>query len=359
MKMHNFSAGPAILPASVMEEAADAVRNFNGSGLSILEISHRSKPFIAVSEEAESLVRELLGLNDDYGVIFLGGGASTQFFMTAMNLLDTHETAGYINTGTWANKAIKEAKLFGNVVELASSKDKNYAYLPKGFDIPNGLKYVHITSNNTIYGTQFQSFPDTDAPLVADMSSDIFSRPLQMDKFGLIYAGAQKNMGPAGVTLVVVRKDLLGKVSRTLPSMLDYRIHIDNESMFNTPPVFPMYVSMLTLRWIKAQGGLNAMVPRNAAKAELIYNTIDNSPVFTSAVPDPADRSVMNATFFLKEAYQHLEADFLAACKAANCDGMKGHRSIGGFRASIYNSMDISSVQALVDVMDAFAAQHA
>lgn len=359
MKMHNFSAGPAILPASVMEEAAEAVRDFNGSGLSILEISHRSKPFIAVADEAESLVRELLGLSDDYGVIFLGGGASSQFFMTAMNLLDDGETAGYINTGTWSDKAIKEAKLFGNVLELASSKDKNYAYLPKGFDIPTGLKYVHITSNNTIFGTQFQSFPDTDAPLVADMSSDIFSRPLPIDKFGLIYAGAQKNMGPAGVTLVVVRKDLLGKVKRALPSMLDYRIHIANESMFNTPPAFPLYVSMLTLRWIKAQGGLSAMVTRNAAKAELIYKAIDHSPVFTAAVPDPADRSVMNATFFLQENYQHLEADFLAACKAGNCDGMKGHRSIGGFRASIYNSMDIDSVQALVDVMDAFAAKHA
>ncbi|MEZ4984995.1 MAG: 3-phosphoserine/phosphohydroxythreonine transaminase [Saprospiraceae bacterium] len=358
MKVHNFSAGPAILPASVMEEAAQAVLDFNGGGLSILEISHRSKPFIAVADEATALVRELLGLTDDYAVIFLGGGASSQFFMTAMNLLNEDESAGYINTGTWSSKAIKEAKLFGNVVELASSKDKNFTYLPKGYEIPTGLKYVHITSNNTIFGTQFKDFPETDAPLVADMSSDIFSRPLPMDRFGLIYAGAQKNMGPAGVTLVVIRKDMLDRINRTLPSMLDYRVHINNESMFNTPPAFPLYVSMLTMRWIKAQGGLQAMVTRNAAKADLIYGEIDSNPLFQAVIADPADRSVMNATFVMSEPYAHLEADFLAACNAAHCSGVKGHRSVGGFRASIYNAMDIDSVQALVDVMRGFAAQH-
>jgi phosphoserine aminotransferase len=356
MKIHNFSAGPAILPASVMAEAADAVRNFDGMGLSILEISHRSKQFIAVLDEAVALVRELLDVSDDYGVLFLSGGASSQFFMSAMNLLNENETAGYINTGTWSTKAIKEAKLFGKVNELASSKDKNFSYIPKGFAIPSGLKYVHFTSNNTIFGTQFQSFPETDAPLIGDMSSDIFSRPLPIDRFGLIYAGAQKNMGPAGVTLVIVRKDLLGKVERAIPSMLDYRIHIDQESSFNTPPVFPIYVSMLTMRWVKAQGGVAAMVPHNEAKAKLIYDEIDSNPLFTGVVTDPADRSLMNATFVLKD--ESLNAAFLAACEAAGCSGMKGHRSAGGFRASIYNSMEQSSVQALVDVMREFTAKH-
>lgn len=358
MKVHNFSAGPAILPASVMAEAAEAVRDFNGSGLSILEISHRSKDFIAVMDEAFALVRELLGLSDDYGVLFLSGGASSQFFMSAMNLLNEDETAGYINTGTWSTKAIKEAKLFGEVKELATSKDTNFSYIPKGFAIPNDLKYVHITSNNTIFGTQFQEFPETDLPLVADMSSDIFSRPLPVDRFGIIYAGAQKNMGPAGVTLVIVRKDLLGKVDRAIPSMLKYQTHIDDESSFNTPPVFPIYVSMLTMRWIKEQGGLEAMVPRNEAKAKLIYDEIDRNPMFKGVVTDVADRSLMNATFVLQDQYAALEKEFLAAAAAANCDGIKGHRSAGGFRASIYNSMELESVQALVDVMQAFAAKH-
>ena len=359
MKIHNFSAGPAILPASVMEEAAAAVREFNGMGMSILEISHRSKQFIAVMEEADALVRELLGVSDEYGVLFLSGGASSQFMMCAMNLLDAEDTAGYVNTGTWSTKAIKEAKLFGQVKELASSKDKNFSYIPKGYDIPAGLKYVHITTNNTIYGSQFQTLPETDAPLVGDMSSDIFSRPIPVDRFGIIYAGAQKNMGPAGVTLVIVRKDLLGKVTRAIPSMLDYRVHIENESSFNTPPVFPIYVSMLTMRWVKAQGGVAAMVPLNEAKAKLVYDEIDASPLFTGVISDVADRSRMNATFLLKPGYEHLDAEFLAACKAAGCDGMKGHRSAGGYRASIYNSMPIASVQVLVDVMREFAAKHA
>ncbi|MGH1434517.1 MAG: 3-phosphoserine/phosphohydroxythreonine transaminase [Lewinella sp.] len=359
MKVHNFSAGPAILPASVMAEAAEAVRDFNGSGLSILEISHRSKGFVAVLDEAVSLVRELLGLSDDYAVLFLSGGASSQFFMSAMNLLNEDETAGYINTGAWSTKAIKEAKLFGEVKELASSKDTNFSYIPKGYAIPEDLKYVHITSNNTIFGTQFQEFPETKLPLVADMSSDIFSRPLPIDRFGIIYAGAQKNMGPAGVTLAIVRKDLLGKVNRAIPSMLKYQTHIDKDSSFNTPPVFPIYVSMLTLRWVKAQGGVEAMVPRNEAKAKLIYDEIDRNPMFKGVVTDAADRSRMNATFVLQDQYAELEQAFLAAAAAANCDGVKGHRSVGGFRASIYNSMELESVQALVDVMKAFAAKHA
>ena len=359
MKVHNFSAGPAILPASVMAEAAEAVRDFNGSGLSIMEISHRSKSFVAVLDEAVALVRELLSVGDDYAVLFLTGGASSQFYMSAMNLLNDNETAGYINTGAWSTKAIKEAKLFGNVVELATSKETNFTHIPKGYDIPADLKYVHLTSNNTIFGTQFQEFPATDAPLVADMSSDIFSRPLPLERFGLIYAGAQKNMGPAGVTLVIVRKDLLGKVERTIPTMLNYETHIAKNSSFNTPPVFPIFVSMLTMRWVKEQGGVAAMVPHNAAKAKIIYDAIDNSPIFQGVVGDPADRSLMNATFVLKEAYAHLQDDFLAAAEAANCSGVKGHRSVGGFRASIYNSMPQSSAQALADVMADFAAKHA
>ena len=359
MKVHNFSAGPAILPASVMAEAAEAVKDFNGSGLSILEISHRSKPFVAVLEEAVALVRELLQVNDDYAVLFLTGGASSQFFMSAMNLLNADETAGYINTGSWSTKAIKEAQNFGKVVELASSKDTNFSYIPKGYDIPADLKYLHLTSNNTIFGTQFKDFPITNVPLVADMSSDIFSRPLPIERFGLIYAGAQKNMGPAGVTLAIVRKDLLGKVERTIPTMLNYETHIKKDSSFNTPPVFPIFVSMLTLRWVKEKGGVEAMVPHNEAKAKIIYDAIDNSPLFEAVVTDPVDRSLMNATFVLKEEFAQLEADFLAAAAAANCSGIKGHRSVGGFRASIYNSMPQSSAQALADVMAEFTAKHA
>ncbi|RMF00478.1 MAG: 3-phosphoserine/phosphohydroxythreonine transaminase [Bacteroidetes bacterium] len=359
MKKHNFSAGPAILPASVMQEAAQAVNDFNGSGLSILEISHRSAAFVAVLEEAESLVRELLHVPDEYAVLFLTGGASSQFFMAPLNLLRSDEEAAYINTGSWATKAIKEAKRYGQIQEIASSKDRNFAYLPKDYSVPAAAKYVHITSNNTIFGTQYQRFPETDKWLVADMSSDIFSRLLEVNRFALIYAGAQKNMGPAGVTLVIVRKDLLGHTGRDIPTMLDYRTHIAKNSSFNTPPVFPIYVSMLTLRWVKAQGGVEAMVPRNEAKAKLIYDEIDRNPLFEGTVLNKADRSLMNATFTMVAAKQELEQDFLAACTAAGCEGVKGHRSVGGFRASIYNSMPLSSVEVLVDVMRDFAAQHA
>lgn len=321
-------------------------------GLSILEISHRSPEFVAVLDEAEALVRELLDVSDDYGVLFLPGGASSEFYLTAMNLLNEEETAGYIDTGAWSAKAIKEAKNFGNVNVLASSKEANYNYIPSGYDIPAGLRYVHLTSNNTIFGTQFQEFPATDAPLVADMSSDIFSRPLPLERFGIIYAGAQKNMGPAGVALVIVRKDLLGHVKRTLPSMLDYRVHIKGQSSFNTPPVYPIYVSMLTLRWVKEQGGVAAMEKRNAAKAQLLYDEIDRNPKFRATVADPASRSKMNVCFVPVD-----EADtkpFLQAAEAAGCIGIKGHRSVGGFRASIYNSMPQESVQALVEVMKGF-----
>lgn len=352
MKKHNFSAGPAILPASVLAEAADAVRDFNGLGLSILEISHRSAAFTAVMEEAEALVRELLKVDDSYGVVFLTGGASSQFFMSAMNLLNEEDTAGFINTGAWSTKAIKETKLFGKVNEIASSQDQNFNYIPKGYEIPDGLKYLHVTSNNTIFGTQMKEWPQTDAPLVADMSSDIFSRRIPLRKFGIIYAGAQKNMGPAGVTLVIVKKDLLGKVDRKLTSMLDYQTHIAKGSTFNTPPVYPIYVSMLTMRWVKENGGLEAMEKQNEAKAKLLYDEIERNPKFTCTVTDPADRSLMNVTF--NTVQEEDAAPFMAAATAAGVDGIKGHRSVGGFRASIYNAMPIESVQVLVDVMKAF-----
>lgn len=352
MKKHNFSAGPAILPASVIQQAAANVADLNGSGLSILEISHRSPAFVAILNEAEALVRELLDVSDDYAVLFLTGGASSQFYLTAMNLLGEDQTAAYIDTGAWSAKAIKEAKLFGTVAEIASSKDSNYNYVPQDIDASGNYRYVHLTSNNTIFGTQFKEFPQTDAPLVADMSSDIFSRRIPLERFGLIYAGAQKNIGPAGVTLVIVRKDLLGQIEREIPTMLDYRTHIAKSSSFNTPPVFPIYVSMLTFRWIKEQGGIEAMEKHNEAKAKILYDEIERNPKFKCNVEDPASRSLMNVTFVPVDEAD--TAPFLAACEAAGCVGVKGHRSVGGFRASIYNSMPKESVQALVDVMKAF-----
>lgn len=353
MKIHNFSAGPAILPKSVLEEAAQAVIDFNNSGLSILEVSHRGKNIIAVVDEAEALIREFLGLTDEYAVLFLAGGASTQFFMAAMNLLNEDETAAYLDTGTWANKAIKEAKNFGNIDVVGSSKAQNYTFIPKDYVIKPQSKYLHYTTNNTVYGTQFHDVPEVPEGtwLVADMSSDIFSRPVDGTQYDLIYAGAQKNLGPAGVTLVIVKKSILGTVRRKMPTMLDYRTHIENESMFNTPPVYPIYVSMLTLRWIKAMGGLKAMENRNRAKAALLYGEIDRNPLFkgTTAVED---RSWMNATF-LADTPEH-EAAFLAYCNANKVDGLAGHRSVGGFRASMYNAMDIESVEHLVALMQNF-----
>lgn len=352
MKKHNFFAGPAILPAPVLKEAAKAVRDFAGMGLSILEISHRSKQFSAVMDEAVSLVKELLDLDDQWEVLFLTGGASSQFYMSAMNLLPQEGTAGYVDTGAWSTKAIKEAKLFGNIEVLASSEDKNYNYIPK-FKEKKDLSYVHLTSNNTIFGTQYRRFPNLDAPIVCDMSSDMFSRPLEMDKFGLIYAGAQKNMGPAGTTLVIVRKDLLGKVSRTIPTMLDYNTHIKKNSSFNTPPVYPIYVSMLTMRWVRDNGGLEAMNRKNKSKAKLLYKEIDRNPLFRGIV-ETKDRSLMNATFVLSEGNEDKADAFMAACEAAGCVGIKGHRSVGGFRASIYNAMPRNSVKVLVQVMEEF-----
>jgi phosphoserine aminotransferase len=354
MKKHNFSAGPAILPQPVFEQAAQAVKDLNGIGLSVLEISHRSTEFTAILKEAMTLVRDLLHLSEDYAVLFLQGGASSQFFMTAMNLLDEKETAGYVDTGSWSSKAIKEACLFGKVEVLASSKEDHYTYIPKGFAIPEGLKYIHFTSNNTIYGTQYHGWPGTETPFIADMSSDIFSRPIDVNRFDVIYAGAQKNIGPAGVTLVIVRKEALGKVSRAIPSMLDYRTHINKNSAFNTPPVFAIYTAMLTLRWVKANGGLEAMAKRAEERARLIYHEIDRNSLFRGTVTQKEDRSTMNATFIMAEEKEDLTDDFLAACKTADIVGIKGHRSVGGFRASMYNAMPLESVQVLVEVMREF-----
>ena len=349
MKKHNFSAGPAILPASVLEEAARGVLNINDSGLSILEISHRSKDFIAIAAQAEQLVRELLNLSDEYAVMFLSGGASSQFFMAPMNLLNEDETACYVNTGSWADKAAKEAKNFGKIETLASSKDQNYTFIPRGWEVPAHAKYLHLTSNNTIYGTQYHWWPDTQVPIVCDMSSDMFSRTIPVEKFGLIYAGAQKNMGPAGATLVILRKDLLGKVTRTIPSMLQYTTHIDNDSMYNTPPVYAIYVSMLTLKWIREQGGLTAMEAHNQAKGDLFYNELDANPLFHGTVTVKEDRSLMNPTFLAIN--EEVDKAFDTAAKAAGIDGIRGHRSVGGFRASMYNAMPLEGVQVLVDVM--------
>lgn len=347
MKKHNFSAGPCILPKEVLLKASEAVMDFNGSGLSLIEISHRSKDFVAVMEKARLLALELLGLEDKgYQALFLQGGASLEFLMVAYNLLENK--AGYLNTGTWSDKAIKEAKLFGDVVEVASSKDENFKYIPKGYAVPRGLDYLHLTSNNTIFGTQIKKFPASDAPLVCDMSSDIFSRSLDFSKFDLIYAGAQKNMGPAGTTLVVVKEDVLGKVSRKIPSMLDYQVHIGKESMFNTPPVFAVYTSMLTLEWLKNLGGIAAIEEVNEKKAQLLYSEIDLNPVF-AGYANKEDRSIMNATFNLTD--ESLKTIFENLLKEAGINGLNGHRSVGGYRASMYNALSLESVGILVDVM--------
>jgi len=356
MKKYNFYAGPAILADSVLKKASQAALNYDDSGLSLLEVSHRSKPVVAIMEEAVSLVKELLELDDKWEVLFLTGGASSQFFESAQNLLKEGQSASYIDTGAWSAKAIKEAKRFGKINVVASSKEKNYNYIPKGFDIPSGDRYVHITSNNTIFGTQFHSFPDSDVPLVCDASSDIFSRPLDMSKFGIIYAGAQKNLGPAGVTLVIINKDFLGEKRDDMPSMINYHTHIEKESAFNTPPVFQIYVCMESLKWVKEQGGLKAMQARNDAKAQLLYSEIDRNPLFEGTAARE-DRSLMNVTFVTKNE-AHADS-FLASCEAANCIGLKGHRSVGGFRASIYNAMPKEGVEALVQVMKDFEAKMA
>lgn len=347
MKKHNFSAGPCILPAEVMQKASEAVLELDGIGLSLIEISHRSKEFVEIMEKARSLALELLGLQGKgYHALFLQGGASMQFLMTAFNLLDAK--AGYVNTGTWSQKAIKEARMFGDIVEVASSQKDNFRYIPKGFEIPTDLDYLHLTSNNTIYGTQFKEFPKTAVPLVCDMSSDIFSRQMDFFQFDLIYAGAQKNMGPAGTTLVVVKEDILGKVSRKIPSMMDYSVHIAKDSMFNTPPVFAVYVSMLTMQWLKDLGGIAAIEEINERKANLIYSEIELNPVF-SGIAAKEDRSSMNATFNITD--DELKDVFDEMCKEAGISGINGHRSVGGYRASMYNALPMESVGVLVDIM--------
>jgi phosphoserine aminotransferase len=349
MKKHNFSAGPSILPQEVLKKASEAVINFNNLDLSLIEISHRSADFVNVMEKARTLVLELLELEGKgYITLFLQGGASLEFLMCPYNLLKENGKAAYINTGTWSSKSIKEAQLIGDVEVIASSKDKNFNYIPKDYNIPKDIDYLHCTSNNTIYGTQFKKFPNTDALLVCDMSSDIFSRKLDFSQFDLIYAGAQKNMGPAGTTLVVVKEDILGKTGRKIPSMLDYQVHISKDSMYNTPAVFPVYVSMLTLQWLKDLGGIAAIEKKNIAKAELLYNEIDNNPLFEGSTTKD-DRSNMNVTFLLTDNSKKEKFDQM--CKDAGINGINGHRSVGGYRASIYNAMPIESVQVLVNLM--------
>ncbi|NOW94158.1 3-phosphoserine/phosphohydroxythreonine transaminase [Mucilaginibacter sp. SG564] len=349
---HNFGAGPGILPQEVLKQAAEAVIDLNGIGLSLLEISHRSKEFEAVLDEAVSLVKELFSVPEGYSVLFLQGGASTQFALVPYNLLPSTGKAAYLETGVWANKALKEAKYFGEVEIVATSKESNFTYIPKNYTIPADAAYFHITSNNTIYGTQLQEFPKSPIPLVCDMSSDIFSRKVNVADFGLIYAGAQKNMGPAGVTLVIVKDDILGKVDRKIPSMFNYQTQIEGGSMYNTPPCFAIYVSMLTLRWLKGKGGVAAIEQENITKARVLYDAIDANPLF-KAVAAPEDRSNMNVCFVMENP--ELEKPFLKLCDERGIVGIKGHRSVGGFRASIYNALPLSSILVLIDVMNEFA----
>jgi phosphoserine aminotransferase len=355
MKKHNFNAGPSILPREVIEKTAQAVLNFENDGLSILEISHRAKNFQPIVDEAVALFKELLSIPEGYSVLFLGGGASLQFCMLPFNLLE--KKAAYLNTGVWAKKALKEAKAFGEVVEVASSADANYTFIPKGYTIPADADYFHITTNNTIYGTELFEDITSPVPLIADMSSDIFSRPIDVAKYAMIYGGAQKNLAPAGVTFVIVKDEILGKVSRYIPTMLDYRTHIKEGSMFNTPPVLPIYAALQTLKWLKAQGGLAQVEKNNIAKANLLYNAIDASKMFVGTA-NKEDRSRMNICFVMKPEFQHLEADFLKFATSNGMVGLKGHRSVGGFRASCYNALPIESVQALVDCMTEFESNN-
>ncbi len=355
MKKHNFNAGPSILPREVIEKTAEAILDFNGSGLSLMEISHRAKDFQPVVDEAVALFKELLNIPEGYSVLFLGGGASLEFCMIPYNFLE--KKAAYLNTGTWAKKALKEAKAFGEAVEVASSAEANFSYIPKDYTIPADADYFHFTSNNTIFGTEIHADLDSPVPVIADMSSDIFSRPVDVSKYICIYGGAQKNLAPAGVTFVIVKDDSLGKVSRHIPSMLDYRIHIENGSMYNTPPVVPIYAALQTLRWIKAQGGVAEMQKRAEARAELLYGEIDRNKMFKGTA-NKEDRSLMNICFVMNDEYKDLEADFLKFATERGMVGIKGHRSVGGFRASCYNALPVESVQALVDCMQEFEKQH-
>ena len=355
MKKHNFNAGPSILPREVIEKAAAAVLDFDGMGLSILEISHRSKEFDAVMDDAVALFRELLNIPENYKVIFVGGGASTQFFHIPYNFLETK--AGYINTGVWSKKAIKEAKNFGEVKVLATSEDRNFTYIPKNVEIPTDLDYLHITTNNTIYGTEYHTDIDCPVNLIADMSSDILSRPVDVTKYAMIYGGAQKNLGPAGATFAIIREDMVGKVSRALPSMVDYRNHMDNNSMYNTPPVFPVYVIRETLKWIKSIGGVEEIYRRNKEKADLLYAEIDRNPLFRGTA-EKEDRSLMNICFVMNPEYEALAPEFMEFAKARGMVGIKGHRLVGGFRASCYNALPKESVEALVATMQEFEKLH-
>lgn len=352
MKKHNFYAGPSILPQYTIKNTAEALIDFAGTGLSLMEISHRSKEFIAVNNEAQELFKELLEIPSSYHVLFLGGGASSQFMMVPFNLFE--KKAAYLNTGTWADKAQKEAKVFGEVVEVASSKASNYNYIPKGYSIPEDADYFHITTNNTIFGTEIRQDIDCKVPLVADMSSDIFSRPLDVSKYAVIYGGAQKNLAPAGVAFVIVKEDVLGKVSRKIPTILDYRTHIQNESMFNTPPVVPVFAALQTLKWLKQLGGVKEMEKMNIEKAGILYDEIDRNKLFKANIPDVNDRSLMNICFVMNDEYKEWEPEFMDYTKTKGMVGLAGHRSVGGYRASTYNALPKESVIALVDAMKEF-----
>lgn len=356
MKKHNFNAGPSILPQVAIEKTAEAVINFAGTGLSLLEVSHRSKEVDAMNSEAIGLFKELLDIPDGYQVLFLGGGASTQFFTLPYNLLENK--AAYLVTGSWAKKATKEAKLFGEVVVVGSSEDKNFTYIPRGYEIPTDVDYFHITTNNTIYGTEIKEDLESPVPLVADMSSDIFSRPMDVSKYGVIYGGAQKNLAPAGLTFIIVKEDLLGKVSRPLPTMVDYRTHIKSTSMFNTPPVFAIFTALQTLKWLKDLGGLEVVEKINREKGKMLYDEIDRNKLFVSTVPEEKDRSLMNVCFVMNEEYKELEKDFQVFSGEKGMVGIKGHRDVGGFRASLYNAMPLESVQALINCMQEFEKLH-
>jgi phosphoserine aminotransferase len=352
MKKHNFYAGPSVLPEFTSEQTAKAILDLDGSGLSLMSISHRSTAFDNVIHPARELMKELLGVPAGYSVLFLGGGASLQFCMVPYNLL--RKKSAYLNTGSWATKAIKEAKFFGETVEVASSKDKNFSYIPKDYTIPADADYFHITSNNTIYGTEIKSDPDSPVTLVADMSSDIFSRPVDVSKYGIIYGGVQKNLGPSGLAFVIIKDEILGDPPRPIPTMLDYKVHIEKESLFNTPPVVPIYACLQTLTWLKGIGGMEAIHKINQEKASMLYEEIERNKLFKCTIEDPADRSIMNICYVMEDSYQDLEAGFLEFATGKGMIGIKGHRSVGGFRASVYNALPVESVKALIDAMKEF-----
>lgn len=356
MKKHNFYAGPSVLPQYTIENTAKAIINFADMDLSLMEISHRSKQFVAVMDEAVQLFKELLKIPEGYSVVFVGGGASTQFAMVPFNIMK--KKAAYLNTGAWSKKAIKEAQAFGEVDVVASSEDTTFNYIPKGYTIPEDADYFHITTNNTIYGTEIKYDIDSPIPLVADMSSDIFSRPIDISKYAIIYGGAQKNLGPSGVTFAIVRNDILGKVEHHIPTMLKYQTHIDKDSMFNTPPVVPVYAALQTLQWLKAQGGIEKMHEKNLFKAGLLYDEIDRNPMFKGSVLDKEDRSIMNICFIMNDGFEDKESAFFEYATARNMVGIKGHRSVGGFRASTYNALPLESVEALVKAMQDFEQEN-